>query len=54
MNLNDWTEKLARMLAKARNHGSVRMVGHNPLPSEYQDAHRFISDFLDQYGKQAP
>lgn len=54
MNLSDWTDRLARMLAKARNHGSVRMVGHNPLPSEYKEAERFIIDFLDVYGKQAP
>lgn len=55
MILNDWIDHLARMLAKARVGGSVYMDGrHNPVPSEYQAAKRFISDFLNQYGKSAP
>lgn len=45
-----WTDHLARLFAKQRCNDSVSMDGsHNPKPSEYHEARKFIIDLLDSY-----
>lgn len=45
-----WTWHLAHLLAKQRCGGSVYMDGsHNPKPTEYQEARKFVIDLLDSF-----